>query len=127
MEVPTHGGVINVALHSKAVTDVHHGHVLALNLVEGLEGEAATLLFCRFLPVFKPLQGDAVHIVHYPQAIDLVGFYQSFDLRGHILRRALAEILSVDGVLAPFAAVRAAARHADAQGGVAIALPPEIQ
>ena len=38
MEIPTHGGEINIALHSEAVANIEHGDILALDFIEGFEG-----------------------------------------------------------------------------------------
>ena len=72
MQIPTHGGEINIALTSEAVAHIQHRDILTLQIVEGFEGQHSIMIFCNLLPFCEPFAVQAVDIVNHAQAINVV-------------------------------------------------------
>ena len=109
MEIPTHGGEINIALLSEAVANIEHGDILALDFIEGFEGQDGVFLFGDRGPICDPLGIETIHVIHHAQAIDVVDVHERFYFGDHAFHGSNAKILAMDGIGTPFTAIRAAA------------------
>ena len=51
MEIPTHGGKINIALLSEAIADIEHGYFSAFNLIERFKRQYCLLILSNSSPI----------------------------------------------------------------------------
>jgi hypothetical protein len=127
MQVPAHGGDVYITLLSKRIPHIQHWDVFSLQVGKSFKWRFHTFHLRAPGPVFNPFPVDAIHVIHNPQAVNIIFRSEVFNLGDNVLGRTNPEFRTVDGILAPLAVKGTAAPQADCEGSVPVMFAPVLK